>query len=298
MFARPRSVPTSVARAAQPVRVTPRLVRQAGFALGLLVALSCGGSPSGPAPVPQVNQPPVISSIAIEPDRIEVNGEVSVQAHVQDAETPVENLIYEWEADGGTFSGEGASVTWRAPEDAETPADYALRLTIREVYGTPDAAGVRPEHRVTASSPAVRVHDSPRELREMALRFLHDFADSGVSADECVREFSDSCRGKESEREDIEENREHFRILSSSLDFDRVDIASDGMSAEMTVECEFRSRIRKCPDDEMGCVEGSIEEVEGDCDLTAIYEDRRWWLCDSSFRGSMMPIMRLFFGRR
>jgi hypothetical protein len=260
------------------------------------VTLSCGSSPSGPAPVPQPqNQLPVISKIEIEPARIELNEEVALRATVQDAETPAESLVYEWAADGGTFTGEGASVRWRPPEDAETPVDYTIRLTVRERYGPAGAPG---EHVVNATSPAVRVHDSPTELREMALRFLELFADSDRSPDECLVEFSDSCRGKESERDDIEENRKYYEIRSSSFEFDDLDISDDRMSARISVDCRFRSRFRRCPSDDATCVVGATEEVSGACRLTAIYEKQRWWLCDSKFDSDSAGVSLRFFGKR
>lgn len=292
--------PTATCRTetCRSTRVTQVLAHAAVIALAA-VALSCGGSPGGPGPVPQPqNQPPVIAGIAVDPARVELNEEVSLRATVQDAETPPESLVYEWSADGGTFTGEGASVTWRPPSDAATPADFTLRLTVVERYGPPNASGQQAEHRITASSTPVRVHDSPKELREMSLRFLELFADSDKSADECLVDFSDSCRGKESEREDIEENREFYDIRSSSFDFDDVKISQDRMSARMVVECEFRSRVRKCPPDQPACVVGSTDEVSGDCRLTAIYENQRWWLCDSTFDADNVSAPLRFFGKR
>jgi hypothetical protein len=41
------------------------------------------------------------------------------------------------------------------------------------------------------------------------------------------------------------------------------------------------------------------ERVSGDCDLTSVYEQRRWWLCTSNFNnGVLHPFMRAFFGSR
>jgi hypothetical protein len=268
----------------------------------VLIAVSlpaCGGStPSQPTPPPPANQPPTVSSIEVSVDRVEVGGDVTVRALVQDAETPVESLTYEWAADGGTFSGSGREVTWKAPADADTPRDVELRLTVREPYGTAAAGGVRPEHRITARSPAVRVHDSPAELRRMSMAFLEKFADSNLSADECLTDFADSCPGKGSERRDIEDNRRYYDIRSSSLDFDRLTIASSRLSARMVVRCEFRSRIKQCPDGVSGCVVGTTGRVRGDCNLTAVYEDRRWWLCSSTFNGQSVPGLVPFFRDR
>jgi hypothetical protein len=44
-------------------------------------------------------------------------------------------------------------------------------------------------------------------------------------------------------------------------------------------------------------VVGATEKVAGDCVLTTVYEQRRWWLCNSSFEnGVQLPSMRGFFG--
>ena len=296
MHVRRHSSPAGAPPDADPAnRVSASGVHTVVLLLALGTTLSCGGSPSAPGPPPPPpNPPPVISGIEIEPARVELKQEVTVRATVQDAETPAGSLTYEWAADGGTFTGSGATVTWRPPADAVTPADYVLRLTVIERYGDSNSQ----ENRVTSNSPAVRVHDSPTELRDMSLAFLESFADSDVPADQCLVDFSDSCRGKESERRDIEENREYYRILSSSLDFDDVDISSDFLSAWVVVDCEFRSRVRKCPDNTPGCVVGAIERAKGECLLSAIYENRRWWLCDSSFDGVVTPGLRRFFGLR
>ena len=52
------------------------------------------------------------------------------------------------------------------------------------------------------------------ELADLSLRFLGDFANSSISPDRCVNEFSDSCRGKKDELDEIDDNRHYFVILS------------------------------------------------------------------------------------
>jgi hypothetical protein len=134
------------------------------------------------------------------------------------------------------------------------------------------------------------------------MQFLSDFARSSTPASECIRNFSDSCRGKAEERADIDYNRDHYDILSSSLNLRRVMVAPGGRNANVTVACSFRSRITKCPPPGPGvpaCTAGSVESVHGDCNLTGVYEQRRWWLCDSRFEnGVVVPSMRGFFGNR
>jgi hypothetical protein len=240
----------------------------------------------------------VIESITVDAPRAEVGTDVRLTASVRDAETAVDQLIYEWAADAGTFSGQGASVTWRPAEDATTPADFVIRLTVREQYGTAPAGGQRPEHRVTGTSSPIRVHNSPKELGDMALRFLGDFANSSVSPDTCVREFSDSCQEKEVERDQIEDNRRDYEILSSSLSLRNVNVSSDRMSANMRVACAFTSRVRACVSGTSvpNCSVGATERVAGDCLLTGVYQQNRWWLCESRFDGQLLPSMRGFFG--
>lgn len=278
--------------------------RSAGLlALMMCVAATCacGGSPGGPTPPPPPpvqNQAPVIDSVVSNVQRAEVGTDVIFTATVRDAETPVSQLIFEWAADGGTFTGAGASISWRPPDNATTPADFVIRLTVREQYGTAPAGGQRPEHRITSNSNPVRVHNSVKELGDMAMRFLTDFANSSVSADTCVREFSNSCPEKARERSQIQDNRRDYEILSSSLRLREVVVSQDKMSGRMRVDCSFTSRVKACvPGNGVpNCTVGAIERVSGDCNTTAVYEQGRWWLCESRFDGQLVPAMRGFFG--
>ena len=227
------------------------------MAAGVLAAVllaACGG-PNGPTPVSplppsppsgggSVNLSPVIDPIAVSAERTEVDNEITLTASVKDDETPVDQLKFEWKAEGGTFSGDGASVKWRAPKDIKTPADYTITLTVTEAYGTPDSSGARPQNVATATAPVIRVHDSPKELGDLSLRFLTDFANSSIPASVCVRDFTDSCKGKAEERVDIESNRVHFEVMSSSLNLRAVSVGASGLNANVTVACSFTSRIR------------------------------------------------------
>ena len=273
--------------------------------LACLLLGACGSPPSGPGPVtpppppPPVNQPPQIESVTVSTNRTEVDTSVTVTATVRDPETPIEQLGFEWLADAGAFSGQGPSVTWTVPKGAPTPNDYAVTVTVTETYGPANAQGVRSSNVVKASSSAVRVHDSPRELSELSMRFLSDFANSAVPASTAVREFTDSCGGKAEERIDIEENRIKFEILSSSLSMKNVSVSSDRQRANTTVACTFTSKRVKClPNDPPSCRVGDVGTVTGDCLLTERYEQNRWWLCTSGFDGRVTGSLRGFFGRQ
>jgi hypothetical protein len=215
-----------------------------------------------------------------------------VTAIVRDAETAVDQLRLAWTATAGTFSGTGPSVRWRAPKGPVTPADYTITLTVTETYGTGQ------QNVVSATSPAVRVHDSPQEVGDLSMRFLSDFANSGIPADLAVREFADSCNaGKREEREQIENNRRRYTIQSSTLVLRSVRLRSP-VAGDARVSCEFLSINKNCiVSDGPDCKVGASEHVAGNCDLTTVYEQRRWWLCTSAFNdGVLLPSRRPFHG--
>ena len=272
-------------------------VRRWAAILLLVLAAGCGDPPIAPdpppPPPPPVNTVPVIESVTVSADRVEVDAHVTVTAAVRDLETPPERLQFAWTANAGSFSGSGLSVTWRSPKGPATPADYTLTLTVTEVYGTGQ------QHMVTGSSPPVRVHDSPREVADIAMRFLGDFANSSVLADAAVRDFADSCTGKRDERDQIQDNRRKYTIQASTL-IPRETRIQSSVFAEQRVSCEFISTIKNCiPSDGPDCRVGATEHVRGDCDLTAVYEQRRWWLCTSNFNNAvLLPSMKPFRGWR
>jgi hypothetical protein len=268
--------------------------------LGAPFIAACG-SPAAPTPPPPSNAAPTIRSLSVSQSRIELGESVEVTATIEDAESSLDKLKLIWTSEGGQFTGQGNTVTWKPAATLATPADPILTVTVVEPYQALDARGriVTTEHRVTGST-TLRVHDSRRELGELGRSFLTLFATSSVSPEVCVANFSDGCPGKREEREDIEFNREHFLILSSRLGDPNLTRLSRYNDAEMLIPCTFESRILKCPNGPGTCDLGSISRVRGDCRLTAVYEQSRWWLCVSNFINAssyVSPAMRAFFGR-
>jgi hypothetical protein len=286
------------------MRTMPGRRRLAALAALTAVTMACGGTPpSGPSPQPTptpANPPPVVEGVTASAPRIEVDGTVTLTAAVRDNETPVGQLQYAWRADAGTFEGTGATVTWRAPREVAAPTNYPISLTVTEMYD----AGLR-QNVVNANGPTVRVHDSPKELGALALTFLGDFANSSVSPSTAVRDFSVNCPGREEERRDIEDNRRRYQVIGSSLRLTSVRVNSNATRGDMTVACSFTSRVIHCdpPDpgdpETLGCVVGAVGTSGGNCTMTGVYEQDRWWLCTSNFNriGAAPPGFGRFLSR-
>jgi hypothetical protein len=244
---------------------------------------ACGADALPPAPSPPPpppNNAPLIRAIEIEQSRLEVGGTTTLVGVVEDVETPPASLRYEWAADAGTFTGEGAQVTWQAPAAASAALDVAITLTVVEAF---TADGVERTNRSMLTSPPIRVHDSRAELRTLAETFLRDFIDSSVAPETCVRNFADSCRGKAAELEDIIRNRRDYTMLPSSrFSIRSTTVVTPWSRGEIVASCEFRSIIRRT---------GETGTARGTCSLTAVYEESRWWLCDSRFTGTSDNIL-------
>ncbi len=124
------------------------------------------------------NAPPAIRTLSPSSPRAEVNAEVGFAVAVDDPQPSPGDLVYEWTATGGTFTGSGAAARWRAPAVSE-PTAVTVTLTVIERYTVMDPDG-RPETRenkATAST-VVHVNDSRPEITTLALTFIDDFVHS------------------------------------------------------------------------------------------------------------------------
>src|SRR5712691_5107901 len=109
---------------------------------------ACAGptTPTGPRQIvstppvdttpPKPNEAPVISSLTTSSPRVDADEDVAVAAVVQDAETPIDQLLYQWSATpvNGEFTGAGRQVRWRAHRVQKTPDLYSLSLLVTEKY--------------------------------------------------------------------------------------------------------------------------------------------------------------------
>ena len=252
------------------------------------------------APAASSNAPPTISGITSRSSRpgvptrfADLDEAITVTATVIDAETPSDQLKYEWSADSGAFSGTGREVTWRAPAQATTPGVVRLNLAVVETYQTTNSQGLpaTAENRVTGSID-IRLHASAKEVRDMAVEFLVEFSQQRLSPEQIVRNFSDSCPGKRDERDQVRNNQATFTITSYSVEPNPpVQVAFGGV-------CRDRGRAGDACAyvpvrwESFYKVDGKKEIATGTDQVSAIYEGDRWRLCDSDFIGSTRTGLR------
>ena len=186
--------------------------------------------------------------------------------------------------------GTGRVITWTPSADIKTPADLEVTVTVTERVST-NPGGVVIENKATGTI-TLHVNNSPKELAELSLRFLGDFANSKISAETCVSEFSDAtapcARGKKDELEDVLDIRHDYEHIGSTLRHTGLSIAANRLSATVHTFCSFTVRvITTQPRDEVcvggKCPVGSVGSSTGDCWTTNVYEKGRWWLCESHF---------------
>jgi hypothetical protein len=292
-------VPAANVQVQGPTSLTADTAQRAAGPADVVVTVAgrSGSLPGGytfVAPSPAANQPPVISGITSRGSRpnepsnfADLDETITVTATAIDAETPADQLTYEWTAESGTISGTGRQVSWRAPAQASTPSEVRISLTVVETYQTVDAQGLptTAQNRVPGSF-TVRLHASAKEVRDLAVEFLLEFSQQRNSPQQIVRNFSDSCRGKAEELHDVAVNQDEKIINSYSVEANPpVDIDFGGV-------CRNRGRIGDAcayvPVRWQSTVKasGKPELAVGNDQVNAIYENSRWRLCDSDFIGT------------
>lgn len=261
--------------------LAPRLL-VALVVVGLLAA--CSEPPTAPTPTPAAPPPvvpaPVISSLSAAVTRAEAGEDVAITARIEDAAPTLGTVTYQWSANVGRVTGSGAAAVWRLDKGViTTGVDVAVTLTIVKPYQVLENGQlVSREHRVTRQAAPFRTHDSVAEISRIVRTFLVDyFGKFEVSPDACLVDFSNSCPGKAAERRDIVDNRARtdLRIVSAEARVESVEINGDRTFAWIVAPCTFRDVRRS---------DGRELVQTGDCLLTAVYEQGRWWLCDSNYR--------------
>jgi hypothetical protein len=247
------------------------------------------------APAQVVNTPPVIQSIVAQGTRTnepaqfaDLNEEITVTATVADQETAPDLLDYQWTTDVGTLtgslSGTGKTVKWQAPSSA-TPA--TITLTVVEKYQSTDANGLPAtlENRVTGTT-LISVHDSVKEVGDMATLFLVNFSKSEVAVETVMKDFAPTCKGTADELIDVQNNRKDFVITAW-------DVQPPQVSVNFQAGCATIHGVRPgdaCSNsqvrwDSTETGTGTKDSVAGVDQIAAVYVTDRWWLCSSDFDG-------------
>ncbi|MGA7678041.1 MAG: hypothetical protein WCA51_06680 [Dehalococcoidia bacterium] len=98
-----------------------------------MMGVACGPqeapTPSLP-PTPSGNQPPVISSLVAENMQLYPSGNTEIQCIAQDADG--DQLDFKWACTGGSFSGAGPIIIWKAPPDYGA---YTITVTVEDRKG-------------------------------------------------------------------------------------------------------------------------------------------------------------------
>jgi len=249
-------------------------------------------------PNPPQNAPPSIATITVQGRRpkqparfADAREIIDVTATVTDAETPVDELIYEWSAPVGTFSGTGRAVTWTAPETVSGPAPVALTLKVVEKYGHPGQAKIYSQD--VSATQTLALHDSVKEVGQMSVRFLTEFSKPQTNKDwrDIMKDFKAAACPRPSEvdleRLDVENHFNNFFMHNFRIDPATVSVNFGGTCAVgqqpgdacasvfvLWDSTDLRSNIRMT--------------TTGFDFLAAAYSttDARWWLCASNFRAT------------
>jgi hypothetical protein len=241
---------------------------------------------------PAPNPPPVITALTAQGTRTnqpanfaDLGEDLVVTATVVDNETPIGGLLFEWTADGGTFTGTGPSVQWKAPTGIAAPAQLRLTVRVTEPLTAVLGDGAPALTQSVTASTTVRVHNSVKEISDLSVRFLVDFSEQKLTPEEVVRDFWDGCAGKAAELEDVRNNRLGYKITSYLI----------GNPESATIAFGGRCALDERGD---GCVAVPVEwhdirladntpgTTKGTGLLSAVYREARWWLCSSRYQGT------------
>jgi len=300
---------TLARRTRQALKRYCRAVTVAAAGALLLGTLSCGGhhpteptsgGSGGSNQQPPPNNPPVIDSIAVQGTRAsepanfaDIAETVDVAATVHDDETPIDQLQYQWSASLGSIDGAGAHVRWTAPAGlpGSDPVDVTITLKLIEKYGA--SGGTQFEHDVTGTA-TLSLHDSVKEVGDMARQFLLDFSDSTITdVSYIMRNFATVAKPcKDEEANEVAQNRIDWKITESS-------VGPANVGVKFGSFCPFRTRggdacaqvpvrwksIRLTPGGPVAV--GNTFTVFGTDQVTAFYvrDQKRWGLCESDFDG-------------
>lgn len=269
------------------------------IALSAIALPACSSSPTGPSTHSTATIAGIRSSGTRfrEPSGFADLGEtLTVTATVLNLDPTADSVEYRWSGPG-TFSGDGPTVSWRAPAAlSKTPETLTLTLSVIERHQRARIfEGTR-----TSQTFTVRVHDSQKEILDMGDDFLTLFSRNQVPTNEVLHNFSTTCdggRGRTNEASDTDAARAKYQQDFSRFRIERLPPVTYNFGGACLV---FGSRIR--PADacslfrvhweftylvaEDGHKPGDRGVTDGVDSVTAVVENGDWRLCHSDFNGA------------
>ena len=260
-------------------------------AIAAILAARCGGgqaAPTAPASVGPANTAPVVRSVTVGRTNIDAGQEVTLSAIVDGVDLAAGQLRYDWSVapHAGTLVADGPNARWRSPTTDPVPATYVVTLTVVKPASQVDASGnaVNVDQRASGSSPSISVNDARREMTAHSEAFFGDVPNTGVAPEMVTRNFTDACDGKRAALADIAAQRAAYsqigvtyalREYIRSTEWANC-TAPDGAAkcALMVYDVEW-VRTRRS--------DGVQERMRGTEYLRGLYDQNRWWLCESRF---------------
>jgi hypothetical protein len=136
----------------------------------------------------------------------------------------------------------------------------------------------------------VSVHNTDKEAGDIAELYLQDFTDQKLSPDDMLRNFA-NCQGRSAERDDILKDLATRTKKKGTLGPAKVTLNFGGDCSFNDPNHVTRSRSGdacisiSCDWHSIKVPGGDGEHSYGTCRLTGLYQQGRWWLCDSDFDG-------------
>ena len=241
--------------------------------------MSCSGPTKPGPPVVDPATAPMIQSITVPTSRVDAGTDVTITAVVEDAETPLTALAYQWSANAGTITGSGPTATWRMPLGITSGVDVTVTLTVIDTHdAVVNNVVVKQQYVVVKTSAPFRVHDSTAEVKALARKFLVDlFGNSSVPPAACMVDFADMCanygEGKINELQQIVENR--AAVVTTRVEMFNQDVRFFSPTfGTVHSATQYTGYFINDP---------VIGTTCGDFELTMVYVGNRWWICESYF---------------
>ena len=126
--------------------------------------------------------------------------------------------------------------TSRAPQAEAAPSLPVVDGDNRSVGTVTLSASVTDGDSTTTGTVVIRVHNSLKEVGDIARKFLVDFSEQALPPEQVVANFSDVCKGKSDELLDVRNNQRNFDITAYTVGQPAVGINFGGF-------CPYRFRF-------------------------------------------------------